>query len=87
MQANLVKWVHSDDNATIFRDGPRLLAQLRARAHAQHACLPPLPAPRLASAPPLELRGSSPTGDARPGGGAALRFEVAPRGFWQVRVW
>lgn len=25
-------------------------------------------APRLASAPPLELRGSSPTGDARPGG-------------------
>ena len=23
---------------------------------------------------------------ARPGGGAALRFEVAPRGFWQVRV-
>ena len=24
---------------------------------------------------------------ARPGGGAALRFEVAPRGFWQVRVW
>ena len=21
---------------------------------------------------------------ARPGGGAALRFEVAPRGFWQV---
>jgi len=48
-QANVVKWVHSDDNATIFRDGWLLLAQLRARAHAQHTCLPPLPAPRFAS--------------------------------------
>ena len=47
-QANVVKWVHSEDNTTIFRDGRLLLAQLRARA--QHACRPPLPAPRLASA-------------------------------------
>jgi len=44
---NVVKWVHSEDNTTIFRDGRLLLAKLRARA--QHACLPPLPAPRFAS--------------------------------------
>jgi len=45
---NVVKWVHSEDNTTIFRDGRLLLAQLRARA--QHACRPALPAPRFASA-------------------------------------
>ena len=47
-QANVVKWVHSEDNTTIFRDGRLLLAQLRARA--QHACPPS--APRRASPPP-----------------------------------
>ena len=49
-RANFVKWVHSDDNSTIFRDGPLLLTELRAQAQLQHACRPPLPAPRPASA-------------------------------------
>ena len=61
-QANFVKWVHSDDNSTIFRDGPLLLTELHARAQATHACLPPLPAPRLASvsAAPLASAGHNP---------------------------
>jgi hypothetical protein len=49
-QVNFVKWVHSEDHSTIFRDGPLLLAELRAQAQAQHARLPPRPAPRMASA-------------------------------------